>query len=231
MHEDKKYDIVRSDELILKFGSHLLKRVGIKGRHRIAVWMRTLAKLLHSLSKWLHMPDKPLSFFLDGTYFDAAIEAVEKVNGAGYDEIGQRIFAKTSIVTMTENLPTKCYGLKQGLITQRIDGEDNCKVDQFLTLFNSDWSDCMSCLASVAQKARTYNRSNYNQVLKLKQHTQTRLQERTKQLEVEPSYAAWRALSEIVLAQLVVFNKQRGGEPVKTLLPKFLNQHQSCNKE
>jgi len=40
----------------------------------------------------------------------------------------------------------------------------------------------------------------------------------------EPSYAAWRALAEIVLARLVVFNKRRGGEPAKMILSQFVNR-------
>jgi len=43
--KDRSYDVVRRDELILKFGSHLLKRIGVKGRRRVAVKLRLLAKL------------------------------------------------------------------------------------------------------------------------------------------------------------------------------------------
>jgi hypothetical protein len=43
---DKTYNIVRSHELILKFGSALLKRIIVKGRHRISARMRLLGSLL-----------------------------------------------------------------------------------------------------------------------------------------------------------------------------------------
>jgi len=144
MRQDKTYDLIRSDELILKFGSSLLKKVGTKGRRRIATRMRLLAKVVVTLRKLLDMPDRSLSFFLDGTYFDAVLEAVEILSGARFDEQGQRVFEKPSIVTMVGNLLRKCCGLKKGLAARRTDGEDMSKeVDRFLTLFDSDWSDCM----------------------------------------------------------------------------------------
>lgn len=107
-----------------------------------------------------------------------------------------------------------------------------------MTLFNSDWSDCMSCPASSAQKAMTYNRPDElpttGDLMKLNQYTETRLDELTEQLQAEPSYIAWRALSEIVLARLVVFNKRRGGQPAKLLLSQLFSRpdwKQSSNKE
>jgi len=132
-------------------------------------------------------------------------------------EQGQRVFAKPSIVSMAGNLLTKCCGLKRGLAARQSDGENMTKeVDRFMTLFSSDWSDCMSCPASAALKTRTYNKPDElpstEDLLKLKQYTEARLEELTQQLRAEPSYAAWRALAEIVLARLVVFNKRRGGE-------------------
>jgi hypothetical protein len=62
MRQDQKYDIVTSDEIILKFGSSLLKRIGIKGRRRISARMRLLAELLHTIRRLLDMPTKSLSF-------------------------------------------------------------------------------------------------------------------------------------------------------------------------
>ena len=239
MRQDKTHDLIRSDELILKFGSSLLKKVGTKGRRRIATRMRLLAKVVVTLRKLLDMPDRSLSFFLDGTYFDAVLETVEILSGAGFDEQGQRVFEKPSIVTMVGNLLRKCCGLKKGLAARRSDGEDMSKeVDRFLTLFNSDWSDCMSCPASAAQKASTYNKPDElpssEDLLKLKQHTQHRLAELTEQLNVEPHYAEWRELSELVLARLIVFNKRRASEPAKMLVSQFVNRPKWCetsNKE
>ena len=229
MREDNKFDIIRNDELILKLGSSLLKKLGAKGRRRISSRMRLLAKLLQTVRKVVEMPEKSLSFFIDGTYFDAVVEAVEKLSGGGHDDEGQRVFAKPSIVSMIGNLLVKCCGLKRGLAARRSDGEDTSKeVDRFMTLFTSDWSDSMSCPASAAQKAATYNKADElpstEDLLKLKEHTDKRLHDLTEQLQEERSYAVWRALSETVLVRLIVFNKRRAGEPAKLLVSQFVNR-------
>lgn len=49
---------------------------------------------------------------------------METMSGAGYNERGQRVFAKPSIVSMIGNLLTKCCGLKKGTAARRSDGEE-----------------------------------------------------------------------------------------------------------
>jgi len=70
----------------------------------------------------------------------------------------------------------KCCGLKKVMAARRSDGEDTFKeAERFLTLFKSDWSDCMSCPASAAVKANTYNKPDIlpstEDMLKLKRHS------------------------------------------------------------
>ena len=91
---------IRSDELVLQFGTSLLKRVGVKGRRRIASRMRLLAGLLDTVRNLLDKPEQSFADCLDGTYFDAVVESVEVLSCAGFDEKGHRVFAKPSIVSL-----------------------------------------------------------------------------------------------------------------------------------
>ena len=142
-------------------------------------------------------------------------------------------------MSLAVNLLTKCCGLKKGMAALRSDGEVIAKEDdRFMTLYNADWSDSMSCPASAAQKSNTYNKPDelpsMEDLVKLKQYSENRLEELTKQLQMEPSYPVWRALSETVLTRLVVFNKRRGSEPAKLLLSEYVNRpdwHQTSNRE
>ena len=239
MRQDETYNVDIVDDLILRFGSSLLKRVGAKGRRRIYARMRLLAVLLHTLRDLLDMPATSLSDFIDGKYFDAVIEAVEKISGAHYDGQGHRVFQKPSIVAMIGNMLMKCCGLKKGLAARVKEGDVMSKeVDSFITLFRADWSDCMSCPATASQKASYYNKPDIlpttDDLLKLKQYTERRLDELTNQLAVEPCHVVWRMLSEVVLACLLVFNKRRASEPAKMLLSQFVNRpnwHASSNQE
>ena len=229
MRQDKRYDVIMTDELILKFGSSLLKRVGVKGRRRIAARMRLLAQLLQTVRELVDQPDKSLQFFLDGTYYDAIVEATEKLSGAAYNDVGHRVFAKPAVVASIGNLLRKCCGLKKGLAARRSDSDDLCKeVDRFMTLFNSDWSDCMSCPASAAQKQKTYNKPeelpSTDDLVKLKEFTEQKLSDLSERLKSEATYKVWRSLAETVLARLVVFNKRRASEPAKMLLSHYVER-------
>lgn len=239
MRGDKIYDIVKSDELILKFGSALLKRVGVKGRHHISARMRLLGSLVKTLQRNLEAPGKPLATLLDGAYFDDLLKAVEELSGAKFNEHGQRVFSKPAIVMMMGSLISKCCNLKKGMAARRNDGEEMSKeVNRFLVLYDAYWSDCMSCPASASQKDNTYNRADElpttDDLVKLKEYTEKQLNELSEILAAEPSYKYWRALSELVLTRLLVFNKRRASQPAKLLLSQYINRpdwNQTANQE
>lgn len=76
-----------------------------------------------------------------------------------------------------------------------------------MTLFNADWSNCMTCPATALQKASHYKKPDIlpttDDLLKLKEHTE-------------------RRLDEMPLARLLLFNKCRAGKSAKMLLLQFL---------
>jgi hypothetical protein len=78
MRRDDKFRLIKSDQLILNFGTGLLKRNGLKAGRRIASRMRLLARVLKTLQNSVDSPQLSLSDFIDGTYFDAILDAVEK---------------------------------------------------------------------------------------------------------------------------------------------------------
>jgi len=190
---------------------------------------RLVTSLTFILRKLSNKEEEPLTYFLDGPYYDLVVEAVEKLSKAGFDEHGHRVFAKPSVVSMMGSMLRKCCELKKGLAVRGTDCDNMLKeVEGFLTLFQSDWADCMSCPASTAQKVKTYNKCDElpstEDLVKLKDHINKQLDELTVRLQAEPTYAVWRALSEVVLAQLVVFNKRRGNEPATMLVSAYVNR-------
>jgi len=76
-----------------------------------------------------------------------------------------------------------------------------------MTLFNADWSNCMTCPATALQKASHYKKPDIlpttDDLLKLKEHTESRL-------------------DEMPLARLLLFNKCWAGKAAKMLLLQFL---------
>jgi len=191
--------------------------------------MRLLARLLETVHELVDQPDKSLLYFLDGVYYDVILEATEKMSGATYDGAGHRAFVKPAILASAGNLLRKCCGLKKGLAARRSDCDDLCKdVDHFMTLFNSDWSDSMSCPASAAQKQKTYNKPEVlpstDDLVKLKEFTEQKLVDMSERLKNEATYKVWLSLAETVLTRLVVFNKRRANEPAKMLLSHYVDR-------
>jgi len=238
MRDDKTSSVIRSDTLILQFGSAQLKRIGIKGQRRIATRMRILARLLQTLRTSLDLPSKSLSYFLDSAHFDAVVEAVETMSGLHSDKNGQRVLKTPSIALLVGNVLPKCCNIKKGVAIRKGDDENVKEVENFMTLFTTDYSDSMSCPALSTLKTKRYNKPDElpstEDLMKLKEFTETQMCRLTQQLKTEQDYSSWRQLAEIVLTRLVVFNKRRASEPARLELSQYLNRpdwHRTSNQE
>jgi len=112
---------VKADSLILPFGSTQLKRIGMKGRRRIAVRVRILGRLLEKLRTTVVVPTNTLSDFLDGKYFDAFIDTVEELCGMTIFEDGKRVLTTPSLALMIGNIVPKCCQTKKRMGIRRGD--------------------------------------------------------------------------------------------------------------
>jgi len=225
---NKNLATVKSDTLILRFGAAQMKRIGVKGRRRIAVRMRVLGRLLDRMRYSLDLPTKTFSDFLDGTFFDAFIDAVEHMCGMHTDKHGQRKYSTPSLALLIGNVMPKCCQMKKGLAIRRGDEAKMREVDRFMDLFKSEYSDVASCPALTALKDRHYNAPeelpSTKDLLKLKTYIDEKLESLANQLKCEPKYETWRRLSEVVLTRLLVFNKRRASEPAKLELSQYMNR-------
>lgn len=228
MRMDKYLALVKTDTLILRFGSAQLKRIGVKGRRRIAVRMRMLARLLWHLRRAVDLPCKTLSDFLDNIYFDAFIEVVEALCGLHTDDTGHRYLATPSLSLMIGNILPKCCQIKKGMAIRRGDDEQVKQVDRFMDLFKLEYANALSCPALTTLKTRHYNKldelPSTEDLIKLKSYTDEQISSLTNLLKCESSYNSWRSLSEVVLVRLLVFNKRRASEPAKLELLQYVNR-------
>ena len=238
MRRDANLRVVKTDALILKFGVAQLKRIGVKGRRRIAARMRLLAKLLVKLRSALDLPNKSLEHFLNGIYFDGVIEAIEDMCGLHSDEHDQRSFDRPSVALSIGNILTKTCHIKKGIAIRSGDDESLKEVDNFVALLKTEYSDSVSCPALATLKSKTYNKPvelpTTDDLMKLKKFTEEKMHNLVKQLKAAPSYNIWRQLSEVVLTRLVVFNKRRANEAAKLLLSQYNNRpnwKQESNRE
>jgi len=229
MRQDSILRTIKSDRLILEFGSAQLKRIGVKGARRIATRMRLLARLLVSLRS-ISESTCDLSDFLNGTYYDAIVEAVEELAGLHADDNGQRVFKRPSLVLLVGNILVKCCQNKKGAAIKDDDDIRIKEVDRFMALYTSDWSNTMSCPSLASLKTSSYNKPvelpTTSDLMKLKAYAEEQMNLLTEKLKEEPQYQHWRKLSEVVLTRLLVFNKRRASEPAKLELSEYVNRPQ-----
>lgn len=91
------------DVLIVEFGSAQLRMIGVKGKRSIVAHMKLLAIFLQTMHKKLECR-KSLYNLLNGSYFDAAVEAVEEICGLTHNEHGQRQFNMPSLILHWETI-------------------------------------------------------------------------------------------------------------------------------
>jgi hypothetical protein len=142
------------------------------------------------------------------------------------------------VAIMAGNLLSKCCDLQTG-VAIRVGSEDMLKkVERFATLFRSEYSDSMSCPALKSLKTKLYNKPmelpTTEDLKKLKSYTDQQLACLSRELQEKPTYVSWRALSEIVLTRLLVFNKRRASEPAQLEVSHYVDRpdwNSSSNKE
>ena len=238
MRYDEKLKVIKSDTLILRFGTAQLKRIGVKGRRRISARMRLLARLLSVLKKKTDMPNKSLYHFLSGRFFDTVLESVEDLCELRYDSKGQRSFNKPSLALTVGNALIKCCCIKKGMAIRSSDDKAIKDSERFHDLYKSDYSDHLSCPALSTLKTSKYNKAEElpttEDLVKLKNFTEQQMETLSQEVRRNPAYKTWKNLAEMVLTRLIVFNKRRASEPAKLELKQYLERpdwKSTSNKE
>jgi len=152
-----------------------LKQIEITETRRIATRVRLLAHLLKQLKMKMNN-GFDLSQFLTGTYYDAVVEAIEEMAGLYADERGQRCFARPSLIISVGNLLIKCCQVKKGIAIRDQCESDIKEADRFVSLYNSDWSNSMSCPSLASMKTKGCNKPvelpSTSDLLKLNMYTE-----------------------------------------------------------
>ncbi|XP_064619453.1 uncharacterized protein LOC135482903 [Lineus longissimus] len=217
--------VIENDQMILKFRSILLNKIGSKRHHLIAQRMRQLGRLL---VEFRQLRTSPTSLYeiLDGQYFDQVIKATKVLckAGDGTTMNGVSLLGTPSIGLHIGHSLKKCALIKQGIGLRKQRKETLDKARRFTDLFNAEWMENISSHALQNLKERRYNATELlpvtSDVLVLKDHSARGLLLLEKKLADNPSPATWRRLSEAVFTSVTLFNKRRGGEVAK--------MHTSC---
>lgn len=217
MMKDPVYQIIVTDPLILAFGQVLYSKLGRRRHNNIAQRMRQLGRLRKTLDKHSEESVKPtLNRYISGKGFDEIVDGLYDLAGYTTNHEDIKVFLKPGLALRIGHNLTKLAQIKRGLAIRRDDSNEEKEVERFLNIKLSEWPDRVSTVALVSLNANRFNKPSYlpltSDLVKLSQHMEKYASEACSLLTENPNYENWRNLAEVLLCQITLFNKRRGGE-------------------
>jgi hypothetical protein len=157
MRCDNSTDIVKQDELIIKFGSSLHSRLGRNRCHDISQRMRQLARLVQEVNR-MHHDERGRNISLEqcltGEMFDQVLEATKSLCVQFEDSSGRVMFRSPNLGLKLGHTLVKCCHLKLGLALRASNSSMHSETKAFLQLHKADWLNYISSASLASLKHR-----------------------------------------------------------------------------
>lgn len=228
MKDDAVSLVVKNDTLIRQLGQKLSSKHGNnkENYHYIRNTLREMGRLLICVNKKTGSSNE-LANFIDPFQFDLLVNCTREVAGCS-NETSQ--FKTPSLALKIGCSLKKCAGILKG--NALITGDENLerKAAKFMELYDLKWNEEVT-----AHAHRTLKEMKRNQVqlipltvdvMLLNDFLHKKIQEAQQKLtENKNNKDAWCQLSEVTLAQLILFNRRRQGEASKLKVNDYLKKH------
>ena len=229
MREDRTKSQVRSDNLILRFGSYQLRKLGPRRHNDIAARMRMLGNLRHRIKSVNQLANCQLEDMLCGEGFDKVVDAIECEGQAYIDESGRWGYKNPSLALKLGHLIKKLAEMKQGQAVRNEDTKAKQEAETFLALHGSEFTDRVAtpALASLKKRDNTLNQLPADMDLnKLRSYMVKRMAELCQSLSTGSDVVLWRELVEVTASRVIIFNARRGSEVATLLLVDYTRRNQ-----
>ena len=225
--DDRVTRVVKSDELILKFGYGLFRKHGPARCKDIISRMRVLGRMLNVLNID-RLERLTLMDLIDGKHFDLVLQSAETLCKSKFDEHGRATFDVPSNGIQLGHALMRVAYLKKGFGIRQNDTSMELEADRFITLHKNEWNESISgrALTTLALRKMTSPKTLplTEDIVQLNKYLHAKLHELVIEVGNRMTYDAWRDLAEVLLCNLIIFNKRRGGETSKILLTEFVNR-------
>lgn len=236
MHRDRVYFLIEKDPLIIRFGEQLyVKHRDQQHKHNyVKQKMRELGRFLQTYIKM--NGHASLSDAIHSSKFKGCVEAVKHL--CSFDDDKGSCAIPSLALKIGQSL-TACALIKKAEALEAGDTASKKAMDAFITLYNIRWNVSVSSLAQRSLYAKSFNNPKLiplaRDIQKMNNYLEKRAQEveqhfimATKQSR-EDKEPLLRRLRELTLAQIVLFNRRRGGEAqrieVQQVRKGFLSKH------
>ena len=235
MHQDEVTAAMRTDDLIMKFGTRLFFKHGhlvhrkqyIRDRlrqvGRLLLYMRNTVESISSLTDCI-VPDM----------FAHVVKSVRSI--CGFDEEAH-IYTVPSLALKMGYCLKECTKIEINCCTVKgpSAAEKKARYEEFLLLCDREWSHEISSHALRSLHQRKFNKPVVlplaEDVKLLHDYLAKKAEKCTQSLSNEPSSAVWNELSKVTLTQVIIFNRRRGGEAERLLLSTYCSAANGSTNE
>lgn len=228
MKDDETTSTVRSDFSILQLAQSFFNKYGQDPtKHQyIRQQLRETGRLLLTLRKEFSI--HTLEDAVRPANFDVVIKAVKKVSG--YDE-EKHCFRTPSLALKLGHSLQKVSDI---LYCRALMAEDSTLIkstQSFKTLYSTKWSELISHTALTTLNERKFNKPSTlpftEDVQRLHRHLEKTTEQALKDLEHHSSSKSYSELCKATMANVILFNRRRGGEISKMPMNGFLERDTS----
>ncbi|KAG7456743.1 hypothetical protein MATL_G00239180 [Megalops atlanticus] len=226
MQQDEVSLHAKHDPLICKFGDMLFAKHGHdQTQHTyIATKMRELSRFVLAIQEIDHSI-KFLQDIIMPSRFSLAVEGVKKVGG--YDTVTNKYKVPSLTLKIGYSLKKAAdIAVGEAVIAEDVDREQKAK--KFIQLMESKWNSYVSSHALSTLHHAKWNKVDVipltEDVVKLQKFLQVSEEKAKKELEKNPCPDKWRRLNEVLLAEIILFNRRREGEAAKMLLETYMKR-------
>jgi hypothetical protein len=235
MVRDEVTIVVRNDPIILKVGEKLYQKHGHLPHlySHISQKMRELGRFL-ICSRKQDSRINCLNDILSPEKFPVVLKSTKVLCAYNAET---NTFANPSLALKLGHLLKKCSKVAKSEALIFGDVEQGKKADNFLTLCEDEWTDEISTIALQTLSTNKMNKGHLlplsEDIMKLKKYFDQKTESLLDTLNENFDKGEWELLNQITLAQLVIFNRRRGGETQRMLVSAYnsRSQNKDCPQE
>lgn len=233
MRSDQISRIAKSDKTIMNLAGKLSLRIGEDSDqyNYIRQKLREMGRLLDQLRTEDNSPNKSMKDFIDPKFFRLFVSACKAV--AHFDSSVNRYKIPSLALKLGQSV-IKCCDilLSEGIEHQNTDLQKN--VTEFKQLMELNWteevtSNALKTLREAKMNSKTSMLPLADDVKLLTKYLQDTATHNYQTLisshDLDQIKLSWVQLSEIVLTQLILFNRRRAGEVSKMRLKDYESKH------
>ena len=228
MRDDEVKQAAENDAIVSRLASKLLGKHTMERKEYMRAKIRELCRFLIEMRKVCRDESMTVKDCINPSYFRQVIVAVKTL--AGYND-NTCTYEKPSIAMKLGHVLKKCAKLCRTEAVMESDNSSAEAADKFFQLCEDEWTDEIS---SQAQKTLTDRHRNNIDLLPLSEdvsklhsylHSEiSRCQKLLSEGALQNYEVTWRCLAEVVLVQIICFNRRRAGEVSRMTVNDFHNR-------